>query len=64
MLLSSLAAVGRTVLSASGGWLADKLDWIPFFLVTTAAGAPGLLLLLWLMARGVTPAAPADALER
>ena len=28
-LLSSLAAVGRTVLSASGGWLADKLDWVP-----------------------------------
>ena len=58
-LLSSLAAVGRTVLSASGGWLADKLDWVPFFLVTTAAGAPGLLLLLWLMSRGVSPAAAA-----
>ena len=64
-LLSSLAAVGRTVLSASGGWLADKLDWVPFFLVTTAAGAPGLLLLLWLMGRGVSPAAPAGvATER
>ncbi|HUN48084.1 MAG TPA: MFS transporter [Stellaceae bacterium] len=59
-LLSSLAAVGRTILSASGGWLADKLDWVPFFLVTIAAGAPGLVLLLWLMARGVRPAATAE----
>ncbi|BBK40288.1 MFS transporter [Allostella vacuolata] len=47
-LLSSLAAVGRTTLSASGGWLADRLDWIPFFLATTAAAIPALLILLWL----------------
>ncbi|ROP84367.1 PAT family beta-lactamase induction signal transducer AmpG [Stella humosa] len=47
-LLSSLAAVGRTTLSASGGWLADRLDWVPFFLATTAAALPALLILLWL----------------
>ncbi len=41
-LLSSLAAVGRTTLSASGGALADALGWIPFFVLSTAACLPGL----------------------
>jgi PAT family beta-lactamase induction signal transducer AmpG len=50
-LLSSLAAFGRTVLASSGGWIADRIDWIPFFFLSTAAGLPGLLLLIWLMRR-------------
>ncbi len=50
-LLSSLAAVGRTMLAASGGYLADKLDWVGFFILATFAGLPGLLVLLWLMRR-------------
>ncbi|MCC7272942.1 MAG: AmpG family muropeptide MFS transporter [Alphaproteobacteria bacterium] len=57
-LLSSLAAVGRTTLSAGGGWLADRLDWVPFFLATTAAALPALAILLWLGRR--FPAAPPD----
>lgn len=48
-LLSSLMAVGRTVLSASSGWLADQVDWVLFFLISTGVALPGLLLLLWLM---------------
>jgi MFS transporter, PAT family, beta-lactamase induction signal transducer AmpG len=48
-LLSSLAAFGRTVLASTGGWIADKIDWVPFFGLSTVAGFPGLLLLLWLM---------------
>jgi MFS transporter, PAT family, beta-lactamase induction signal transducer AmpG len=48
-LLSSLAAVGRTTLSASGGALADALGWTPFFVLATAACLPGLALLLWIM---------------
>jgi PAT family beta-lactamase induction signal transducer AmpG len=50
-LLSSLAAVGRTTLSASGGALADALGWTPFFVLATAACLPGLALLLWIMRR-------------
>ena len=50
-LLSSLASVGRTVLSASGGWLADHFDWALFFALTTLAAVPGLLILWWLMRR-------------
>ena len=48
-LLSSLAAVGRTVLSAAGGWMADQVDWVSFFLLTTLAALPGLALLIWLI---------------
>lgn len=48
-LLSSFMAVGRTVLSSAGGWLADRTDWIAFFAMTAAAALPGLLVLLWLM---------------
>ena len=54
-LLSSFAAVGRTTLSASGGWLADRLDWVPFFLATTFAALPALLILLWLARRFPAP---------
>ena len=45
-LLSSLMSFGRTLLATPGGWLADRMDWITFFLLTTAAALPGLLLLL------------------
>jgi PAT family beta-lactamase induction signal transducer AmpG len=57
-LLSSLATVGLNVLAASGGYLAQTLGWIPFFVVSTAACLPSLLILLWLMRR---PAIPAGA---
>jgi PAT family beta-lactamase induction signal transducer AmpG len=48
-LLSSLATVGLNVLAASGGYLAQTLGWVPFFLVSTAACAPSLLILIWIM---------------
>ena len=48
-LFSSLAAVGRTVLSSTGGWLADRLDWIWFFVATAACALPGLVVLGLLM---------------
>ena len=50
-LLSSLATVGLNVLAASGGYLAQRLGWIPFFVISTAACVPALLLLLWIMRR-------------
>jgi MFS transporter, PAT family, beta-lactamase induction signal transducer AmpG len=48
-LLTSLAAIGRTTLSASGGWLADMLGWSPFFALATVACVPGLILLTMIM---------------
>jgi PAT family beta-lactamase induction signal transducer AmpG len=58
-LLSSFMAFGRTVLASSGGWLAERLDWVLFFLLSTAAALPGLLLLAWLMGRAPRPRAAA-----
>jgi PAT family beta-lactamase induction signal transducer AmpG len=53
-LLSSLAAVGRTMVASSGGVLADRLGWVPFFLLTTMATVPALLLLVLIARRGAT----------
>ena len=53
-LLSSLAAVGRTLVASSGGVLAEKLGWVPFFLLTTVATVPALVLLIWIERRDVT----------
>jgi PAT family beta-lactamase induction signal transducer AmpG len=50
-LLSSLAAVGRTTLASSGGWLVDQVGWIVFFALSTVAALPGLLMAFWLMQR-------------
>jgi MFS transporter, PAT family, beta-lactamase induction signal transducer AmpG len=47
-LLSSLAAVGRTMVASSAGMLADKLGWVQFFLLTTVVTIPALLLLFWI----------------
>jgi PAT family beta-lactamase induction signal transducer AmpG len=51
-LLSSLAAVGRTLFASTGGALAERLGWESFFLMTTVATVPALLLLWWLMRPG------------
>jgi len=58
-LLTSLAAIGRTTLSASGGALADMVGWSPFFILATAACLPGLAVLIWIMRLG--PSLPRTA---
>ncbi|HYM29971.1 MAG TPA: AmpG family muropeptide MFS transporter [Candidatus Cybelea sp.] len=58
-LLSALAAVGRTVLSAYAGWLAEHVGWSGFFLLAGSAALPGLALLWWLTRRGRLGEAPA-----
>ncbi len=66
-LLSSLAAVGRTMVASSGGLLADKLGWVPFFLLTTVATIPALVLLAWIARRDLStrnPRRPPDRLQR
>jgi len=47
-LLSSLSAVGRTMVASSGGVLADRLGWVGFFLLTTVVTIPALVLLIWI----------------
>ena len=48
-LLTSLMALSRTVLSSGAGWLAEQMGWPEFFVVTTLAAMPGLMLLVWMM---------------
>ncbi|MBV8362914.1 MAG: AmpG family muropeptide MFS transporter [Deltaproteobacteria bacterium] len=47
-LLSSLAAVGRTLVASAAGVLAERMGWELFFLSTTVATLPALLLLAWI----------------
>ncbi|MGH7185228.1 MAG: AmpG family muropeptide MFS transporter, partial [Pseudomonadota bacterium] len=54
-LLSSLAAVARTVLSAPGGELAKLIGWYDYFILSTFLALPGLILLLWMMRRYPPP---------
>jgi len=60
-LLSSFMAFGRTFLSSSSGWIADHVDWVQFFVLSTFLAVPGLLLLIWMMRRYpvAAPMAPA-----
>jgi MFS transporter, PAT family, beta-lactamase induction signal transducer AmpG len=51
-LLTALAAVGRTYLSAGAGFIADGVGWFWFFVICALAGLPSLLLLAWLQGRG------------
>jgi len=49
-LMTSISNFGRTTLSAGSGALVDGLggNWMLFFVLTTLAVIPGLILLLWL----------------
>jgi PAT family beta-lactamase induction signal transducer AmpG len=57
-LLTSLMALSRTVLSSAAGWVADQVDWATFFVITTLAALPGLVLLVWMMRRFPLAARP------
>ena len=48
-LFTSFMAFGRTLLSASSGWMVELTGWFDFFLISTLVALPGLLLLLWMM---------------
>ncbi|MET3989634.1 PAT family beta-lactamase induction signal transducer AmpG [Bradyrhizobium sp. JR7.2] len=51
-LLTALAAVGRTYLSASAGFVADTTGWPLFFVICVLVAIPSLVLLAWLQKRG------------
>jgi PAT family beta-lactamase induction signal transducer AmpG len=50
-LFSSFMAVGRTVLASGSGWVADRVDWVTFFVVSTLLALPGLAILVWMIKR-------------
>jgi len=45
-LFTSLAAVPRTVINASAGWLVEQMGWFGFFLLCVVLAVPGMLLLI------------------
>ena len=47
-LLASFALLGRTVVGSTGGALSEAIGWVPFFVLTTVASLPALLLLVWI----------------
>ncbi len=51
-LLTALAAVGRTYLSAGAGFIAAATGWVWFFTICALAATPGLLVLAWLQRTG------------
>jgi PAT family beta-lactamase induction signal transducer AmpG len=51
-LLTALAAVGRTYLSAGAGYVAQATGWPLFFVISVIVAVPSLVLLLWLQRRG------------
>jgi MFS transporter, PAT family, beta-lactamase induction signal transducer AmpG len=51
-LLTALAAVGRTYLSAGAGFVAEAVGWPMFFVLSALTAVPSLILLAWLQARG------------
>ncbi len=51
-LLTAFAAVGRTYLSSSAGFVAEATGWVWFFAICALSAIPGLLLLAWLQANG------------
>lgn len=48
-LFTSFMAFGRTLLSASSGWVVQMMGWFDFFLISTVVALPGLLLLVWMI---------------
>lgn len=47
-LLSSFSAFGRTWLSTPAGWVAGKLGWEMFFILSALLAIPGLVVLWWM----------------
>jgi len=46
-LFTSLAAVPRTLINATTGWIVQHTGWFDFFLLCTMLAVPGMVLLWW-----------------
>ena len=58
-LFTSLAAVPRTFVNASAGWLVEQFGWLNFFWLCAVLAIPCMLLLLW-----VAPWQPREAISQ
>jgi PAT family beta-lactamase induction signal transducer AmpG len=62
-LFTSLAAVPRTLVNASTGWVVEHTGWFAFFLICTALALPGMALLLRVAPWNELPPLPSAAGE-
>jgi len=58
-LLSSMAVFARSVMSAPSGFLVEAVGWPIFYVITTFAALPGLILLVFLWRNGIRVDNPA-----
>ena len=63
-LFTSLAAVPRTIVNASTGWIVERTGWLDFYLLCTVLALPGMALLLRVAPWREEPAASASAVDR
>jgi PAT family beta-lactamase induction signal transducer AmpG len=61
LLTSFMQLLGKFLITPSSGFLVDGMGWIPFFLLSMAAGVPALVLLWWLSRRTAAPGPAAVA---
>lgn len=62
-LLASLALLGRTFVGSTSGVISEATGWVLFFLLTTVASLPALVLLVWVDRRGAKQSRRAQAIS-
>jgi PAT family beta-lactamase induction signal transducer AmpG len=53
MISAATSIVGRLLTGTTAGGLIEAMGYVNFYLLTTAAALPGILLFLWLMRAGL-----------
>jgi MFS transporter, PAT family, beta-lactamase induction signal transducer AmpG len=62
-LLASLALLGRTIVGSTSGVISEATGWVLFFVLTTVASLPALVLLVWVDRRGAKQSRRAQAIS-
>ena len=61
LITAASSIVGRIVTGASAGWLIEQMGYVNFYLLTTVAALPGILLFWYMMRTGMVDSSLGDA---
>jgi PAT family beta-lactamase induction signal transducer AmpG len=61
LITAASSIVGRIVTGASAGWLIEQMGYVNFYLLTTLAALPGILLFWYMMRTGMVDSSLGDA---
>lgn len=61
MISAASSVVGRAVTGASAGWLIEQMGYVSFYLFTTVAALPGILLFWYMIRTGMVDSSLGDA---